>query len=289
MEKLNFGCGTRFAPGWTNIDFHGDGNHVRRVNLLAGFPFPDNSFDVVYSSHVLEHFTPEQGAFLIGESCRVLKVGGILRTVVPDLEGSCTEYLRILAMDDSDAAKRKLYSWIKIELLDQLVRTSSGGEMGPLMRYVATSPDRAMLEYVQGRIESHLEPASLPANGMSRLARITPGKVMTKLTYLYLGLIKRLVPKNLRPMVWSGTSIGEKHRWMYDRYGLTLLMKESGFGDVKFPPFNESAIPGFAQDGLDSNPDGTSYKNGSIYCEATKLSAADRVSPYSAYFEKRGE
>jgi hypothetical protein len=93
---------------------------------------------------------------------------------------------------------------------------------------------------------------------------------MTKLTYLYLGLVKRLVPKNLRPMVWSGTSIGEKHRWMYDRYGLTLLMRDRGFGDVRFPAFNDSAIPGFSQDGLDSNPDGTSYKNTSIYCEATK-------------------
>ena len=105
MESLNFGCGTRFAPGWTNIDFHGDGIHVRRVNLLAGFPFPDNSFDVAYSSHVLEHFTPQQGAFLIRESCRVLKAGGTLRTVVPDLEASCREYLRILAMNDSDPEK----------------------------------------------------------------------------------------------------------------------------------------------------------------------------------------
>src|ERR1700733_13753782 len=89
LEKLNFGCGTRYAPGWTNIDFHGEGTHVKRVNLLAGFPFPDNSFDAVYSSHVLEHFTPQQGSFLIRESCRVLKPGGILRTVVPDLEASC--------------------------------------------------------------------------------------------------------------------------------------------------------------------------------------------------------
>jgi hypothetical protein len=72
-------------------------------------------------------------------------------------------------------------------------------------------------------------------------------------------------------MVWSGTSIGEKHRWMYDRYGLKLLMKESGFEDIRFLAFNESTIPGFCEDRLDSNPDGTPYKNVSIFCEATKL------------------
>jgi Methyltransferase domain len=271
MDKLNFGCGTRFAPGWTNIDFHGDGVHVKRVNLLAGFPFPESSFDVVYSSHVLEHFTPEQGAFLIGESCRVLKPGGTLRTVVPDLEGSCREYLRILALDDSDAAKKKLYPWIKIEMLDQLIRTSSGGAMGPFMNSVANGGDQEMTEYVQSRIESNLTPASPATSRLSRLARITPGKVMTKLTYLYLGLVKRLVPSNLRPMVWSGTSIGEKHRWMYDRYGLKLLLKDSGFEDIRFLTFNESTIPDFCEDRLDSNPDGTPYKNVSIFCEATKL------------------
>jgi hypothetical protein len=271
MEKLNFGCGTRFAPGWTNIDFHGDGVHVKRVNLLAGFPFPESSFDVVYSSHVLEHFTPEQGAFLIGESCRVLKPGGTLRTVVPDLEGSCREYMRILAMDDSDVAKKKLYPWIKIEMLDQLIRTSSGGAMGPFMKSVANGGDQEMIAYVQSRIESNLAPASPATSRLSRFARITPGKLMTKLTYLYLGLVKRLVPSNLRPMVWSGTSIGEKHRWMYDRYGLKLLMKDSWFEDIRFLAFNESAIPGFCEDRLDSNPDGTPYKNVSIFCEATKL------------------
>jgi len=96
MHKLNFGCGARIAANWTNIDFHSSDSRVRRVNLLAGFPFPDNYFDVVYSSHVLEHFTRDQGLFLIREAHRVLKPGAILRIVVPDLEGSCREYLRSL-------------------------------------------------------------------------------------------------------------------------------------------------------------------------------------------------
>jgi len=268
MNKLNFGCGTRFAAGWTNIDFHSSAKEVQRVNLLAGFPFPDRAFDVVYSSHVLEHFTPEQAAFLVSEAWRVLKAGGILRTVLPDLEDSCREYMRVLKLDDSDPKKQQLYKWATIELLDQLVRTNPGGSMGTFMHSVAISGDRQGIEYIQSRTESHLGTQEPPTG--SRLTRITPAKLLTKSMYAYLSLIKRLVPKNLRPMVWTGTTIGERHRWMYDKYGLRLLMQSCGFGDIRFLRHDESAIPGFRDDGLDSNQDGTPYKNVSLYCEATK-------------------
>jgi hypothetical protein len=228
LNKLNFGCGARYASGWTNIDFHGDGVHVTRVNLLAGFPFPDSTFDAVYSSHVLEHFTPEQGRFLIAEASRVLRPGGILRTVVPDLEASCHEYIRILAMSDSDPDKRWRYDWIKIELLDQLIRTRPGGAMGPYMQSVIQSGDHATIEYIESRTESHRSTPELPTDMKSRLARMTWGKVTTKLTYLYLQLVQRIIPGKLRPMVWNATTIGEKHRWMYDRYDLTQLMQTAG-------------------------------------------------------------
>ena len=37
MQKLNFGCGDRFAEGWVNIDFHSSDRRVKRVNLLPGY------------------------------------------------------------------------------------------------------------------------------------------------------------------------------------------------------------------------------------------------------------
>jgi len=67
MKKLNFGCGRRFASGWVNIDFHSEHPEVQRVNLLRGFPFPDAHFEVVYSSHVLEHFNPSSAEKILRE------------------------------------------------------------------------------------------------------------------------------------------------------------------------------------------------------------------------------
>lgn len=90
------------AAGWTNIEFHCTDHRVQRVNLLAGFPFPDNHFDVIYSSYVLEHFTLEQTVFLLGEARRVLKPGDVIRIVVPDIEATSREYHRILDLPESD-------------------------------------------------------------------------------------------------------------------------------------------------------------------------------------------
>jgi SAM-dependent methyltransferase len=47
-------------------------------------PFPDNTFDGVHAAHVIEHLqSPER---LVEESARVLRAGGRLLVVTPDIE-----------------------------------------------------------------------------------------------------------------------------------------------------------------------------------------------------------
>src|SRR5687767_3201991 len=97
MKYLNLGCGDRYISDWTNVDFVSQGKGVIAHNLIEGIPFPDNSFDVVYHSHVLEHFTKQRGFLFIKECYRVLKPNGILRIVVPDLEEIVREYFKSLS------------------------------------------------------------------------------------------------------------------------------------------------------------------------------------------------
>ena len=246
---------------------------MQRVNLLNGFPFPANRFDFVYSSHVIEHFTLKEARFLLREAYRVLKPGGVIRAVVPDLEGTAREYLRIIDLPEANPEKQRYYEWITIELLDQLVRTTSGGAMGPFFQSTIASGDEQMLAYIRSRIETKgwmPQPEQRRKSFVQRLTSITSDKLSQKATYWYLACIKSLIPERLRAMIVNDTSIGEKHRWMYDRYGFKQLMVDSEFVDVSFRHFNESVIPGFIEDNLDSNPDGSPYKNVSIYCEARK-------------------
>lgn len=54
------------------------------LDLRGGIPFPDNSVDLVYSSHLLEHFGYNDLIKLLKEVYRVLKPGGEFKVVVPD-------------------------------------------------------------------------------------------------------------------------------------------------------------------------------------------------------------
>lgn len=270
MKKLNFGCGDKIAEGWTNIDFHSANSDVKRVNLLTGFPYPDNYFDVVYSSHVLEHFTKSQALYLLKESFRVLKPNGILRIAVPDLESSCQEYLRILNLPEDDQNKSALYEWIIIELLDQLVRLRTRGEMGDFLEKTQNSDNNFLKEYIRSRTETHFTSPPLPSTFFNKIRKITPQLISTKLVYWYLGILKKLIPKNLRNLVLVETGIGERHQWMYDKYGLINLFKKAGFDQCNSSKFNESSINQFNESYLDCNTDGTTYKGNSIYIEAKK-------------------
>lgn len=268
MNKLNFGCGHRYAKNWVNIDFHSDHPEVQRVNLLQRLPFDDGTFDVVYSSHVLEHFSPETAEALLRECHRVLKPGGILRTVLPDLETACREYVRILNEVKTSETSRRQYEWIILELLDQLTRTRPSGFIGPFQQKLMATNDQEMIAYVQSRTDTNPWTSPTTASLGSRLRSLTWNKVRTKLVYVYVDLVKCLLPPGLRSTLIDDTRIGEKHRWMYDQYSLSGLLQRCGFDQVVFLSASESQIPGFSDDLLDTEADGRPYKPGSLFSEA---------------------
>ena len=268
MNKLNFGCGSRTAPGWINIDFYAATPDVQRVNLLKRFPFPDGYFDAVYSSHVLEHFSPGDGGHLISEAFRVLKPGGILRTVVPDLEAACREYLRILDSWDGTTAPKR-YRWIMLELLDQMTRVAPSGEMAGYFGELRRGGDVDLITYVESRAGKFTQ-SSTPPGILAKLRGVNLKKIFNKLFYLYLHTAKYVFPKHIRSEVMVLTGFGERHRWMYDRLGLSILFQSHGFADITMRQAESSAIPRFNEDRLDSNSDGTPYKCVSLYCEAMK-------------------
>lgn len=93
---LNFACGDRIHNSWENIDFSPYNKYIKKVNLLGKLPYKDNSFDVAYSSHFLEHLSYSNAHKILDEINRILKPNGILRIVVPDLENICKAYISLL-------------------------------------------------------------------------------------------------------------------------------------------------------------------------------------------------
>lgn len=165
---LNLACGAKTHASWNNVDFspytrlrqhpgfsaflrklgfisdlrwhrlQAIDPEIRSWNLKKGIPWPDNSFDVVYHSHFLEHIPREAAPIHLEECLRVLKPGGVLRISVPDLHyyvtRYCTSYEALLnGQDEAFFAHEQTISG----MYDQFVRREATGlkeQTNPLVR-----------------------------------------------------------------------------------------------------------------------------------------------------------
>lgn len=83
---LHLGCGTIDAPGFINIDAQAAPHVHYELDVRDLSPFADQSVDLVYSCHVLEHYPAHEHPEILWEWSRVLKPGGVLRISVPGFE-----------------------------------------------------------------------------------------------------------------------------------------------------------------------------------------------------------
>lgn len=124
-RRLNIGCGDRPTLGWINYDnslsvllgrapvlpwllgrlgiisqsqlkfmtLTSDGA-IRYADVTRRIPEPDDSVDIIYCCHMLEHLTRPNARRFLAECRRVLKPSGAIRIVVPDVRTLVDEYLR---------------------------------------------------------------------------------------------------------------------------------------------------------------------------------------------------
>lgn len=96
--KLEIGAGPeRKIPGWTTVDLSAGCDLV--LDLAKPLPFPDNSVEKIYSSHVLEHFYFNDLLKLLSECRRVLKPSGVFSASVPNARLYIEAYARPESFD----------------------------------------------------------------------------------------------------------------------------------------------------------------------------------------------
>lgn len=86
VKKLHLGCGQNVLHGWLNTDFKPWRTDIAHLDATQAFPLPSDSFDYVFSEHMIEHISYHDGLVMLKESLRVLKPGGKIRISTPDLK-----------------------------------------------------------------------------------------------------------------------------------------------------------------------------------------------------------
>lgn len=161
---LNLACGASTHPQWNNLDFSlyawfasrprtaallhrlgilSDLRYSRlravdpdiiRWDLRHGIPFSDSSFEAVYHSHFLEHLERRDAIQFLGECRRVLRPGGVLRIVVPDLCHLVQRYVSTLPPNNHNGEHDRAIA----DIFEQMVRRDSVGpnEQQGVVRFI---------------------------------------------------------------------------------------------------------------------------------------------------------
>lgn len=89
---VNLGCGVNTSSEFINIDTRMLPN-VHYIHEIQQLPmFDDNSVDMIYASHLVEHIPREELKKTFKEWHRVLKPGGVLRIGVPHFDNLVRVY-----------------------------------------------------------------------------------------------------------------------------------------------------------------------------------------------------
>lgn len=252
---VNLGCGTLYRDAWINLDLEPPTPAVRKWDLRRGIPLAPGTADAVYMSHVLEHLCRADAEAVLQDSLRVLRKGGVVRVAVPDLELQCREYLAALeAVGRSEPGAEARHEWMRLELLDQLVRIRVGGD---LLGYLLTAPP-TQRAFIRSRIGAEAERYWNQTQDVMRAPAYRSGLLRRLPRWARRQLAAAAVRVIAGPAALAAfqegifRNSGEVHRWMYDRVSLDRLLRETGFAAFRVVDAWTSDIPSFAQYELDA-------------------------------------
>jgi hypothetical protein len=221
----------------------------------------------------------EEGEDLTQECFRVLKPGGILRIVVPDLERICRDYLSTLKEVEQGTEYAHLNAnWMRLELFDQITRKVSGGKM---LQFIQSKPDNR--EFLINRCGKEIIPSLTPNSTKPHSA---PQERATPLHLKFKQLLKNFLnsswhkEKLLKALLSNSDYValsygrfsqsGELHKHMYDRFSLIELLNKVGFNKCSPQSHLSSFINNWKEFHLDNTQSGEPRKPDSLYLEAVK-------------------
>jgi len=85
LYKFNIITKEKYEADWTNVMF---------ADVSRRIPFKNDSIKKIYTSHFLEHLPKDKGQSVLVNCYRILKDGGVIRIVLPDLLWHVEQYIK---------------------------------------------------------------------------------------------------------------------------------------------------------------------------------------------------
>jgi predicted SAM-dependent methyltransferase len=271
---INLACGSVFLDNsnWINFDYASSSKAVKKANLLKRLPLKREIADLVYSSHFLEHIPYTKVTDFLNEILRIIKPGGVVRLVLPDLENMANSYVNLRKLGDHQKA-----DFLVLEMIDQCVRNVGGGQLGVFYSKIKNYPDqyKSMIEFIRERTGEDLTTydfkQKLNYNFFSKNIESILAAIVRRIQRYWIKIVILALPSAFRDQNISLASIGERHHWVWDFHSLKKVLDTVGFVDVKRVSANTSIIKDFPFYPLDVDDKGKPRKGAeSMYIEATK-------------------
>lgn len=110
---LHIGCGPFRLEGWLNTDICLESG-IYYLDAARKYPFPDHSFQYIYSEHLFEHLDLVQAKRMLQECFRILTPGGKLRLAMPDFH-----FLMNLYFHPEEETNRRYLDWSYARFIDK--------------------------------------------------------------------------------------------------------------------------------------------------------------------------
>lgn len=85
-KKLQLGSARHTLSGWLNTDVDFLSSKTTYMDATQTWPLHSNTFDYVFSEHMIEHIDYQAAQSMLREAFRVLKPGGRVRIATPNLD-----------------------------------------------------------------------------------------------------------------------------------------------------------------------------------------------------------
>lgn len=100
MRKLDIGPqNKRIDSTWETLDILPGENIDIVADIMKPLPIENNTYDLIYMSHVLEHVPWYETVKVLRELYRILKVGGSIEVYVPDIDKIIEAYKKEVIPD----------------------------------------------------------------------------------------------------------------------------------------------------------------------------------------------